>query len=414
MNKMSNTNDNNNKNYENEPSEPPNINVGIWNFLIKNPLELVSGWLVDNNSLFSFEVLGSKTYVAKNSDEHVSVFQTKHKDDNSIKVFERASPGSVFNQQENTWEERRFKHPYVVLGNEWINLQKSIIDNITNNRFSKLKNCDLYNTVHRLLFEITYITTFGNMDWDAYDYFNYQTPSVNRQLTYGTSPMSLWYFYGRDRWFDCIKKSARNATDGSLVSEMIKKNVLVDDNFYGELSGLFWGGMFSLTNLITTSIYYVSKNNIELERLLENPDVNSVKIIKESLRICSGAPLLVRTLNADLKLDNCELKKDSDVMVCPFALHRDPAYWNDASKFDSFRHTSDDNYCSDGFMPFGVPVENGGRACVAREFALTLAKNVIVTLFSNYNVSINSNDDYCVEPYCGAVRPTKSYPMKIE
>ena len=342
------------------------------------------------------------------------MFKTKNKDLNSIKVFERAAPGSVFNQQEINWSSVRENHPYTLLGNEWIMDQREYVDKIVMDTFDNSNKCDLYDTIHRLVFEIMSKTTFGFVDWKGYDYFNYQANSVNRQLMYGIVPLSLWYYYGRRQWFKLLLESIRKAEPDSLVDKLKP----FDENSFGELSGIYWGGMFSLTNTITCAIYNVCKNNDELTELNKNSNDTVIKIIKESLRVCAGAPLLTRTLDKDLTIGSYKIPKKSDVMVCPFALHKDPKYWDNSENFDSSRHNSDnsssDAYYHNGYTPFGVPVEYGGRACVAKDFALMVAERVLITLFTNFKVTMNTKKEYESLPYCGSVKPIHKYTLNVK
>lgn len=391
--------------------KPTDFRPNICNIRSINPLKIISNWMQENNTMF--QIYGSNTYCAKTFEEHSTVFQTKNKDYNSIIVFERVAPRSVFNQQEVTWENIRKKHPYTLLGKKWLVEQRLNIDEIVLTRFSKLNKCDLYDTIYDLVFEIISYTTFGFVDWKSYKYFNYQIQSVDRQLMYSIRPLSPWYYYGRNKWFTFILKAIQRAKRGSVVDKLKPYN----EHYFGELSGLYWGGIFSLSNLITCSIYHICKNKGELEELLKNPSETVIKIMKESLRICSGAPLLTRTLDHNLTVGPYEIKKNSDVIVCPYALHKDTNYWNDPNEFNSTRHNSDNNsndaYYHNGYMPFGVPIENGGRACVARDFALMVAERVLITMFTNFNITLDTTNEYEVKPYCGSVKPIHKYSLNI-
>lgn len=367
-----------------------NIDINIYNLLTKDPLSLISDLMGMFTSLFSVSIFGSKTYVAKTSEEHECVFKTMNKDSNSIAVFERVSPGSVFNQQENTWREKRDAHPCMLVdGNRYIDTVRRItLTHFSNNTY------DLQNDFHRLTYAITSAITFGNVDWDGYEYFNHQSPSVNRQLTYSIPPISPWFYYGRSKWFELIEKMIANADNDAVAS-------LIPEPKVGEMSAMFWGGMFSLTNIITTAIYYIGKHP-------EYKECDIELIIKESLRICNGAPLLTRTLNKDLPIG---VKSGDNVMICPYALHRDSKYWENPKIFNPKRHTIDNNYCSRGFMPFG---HDSGRACVARDYALMISKTVVKTIINNYVIEIQTNKEYEIEPYCGATRLKHKYPIKLQ
>lgn len=120
-----------------------------------------------------------------------------------------------------------------------------------------------------------------------------------------------------------------------------------------------------------------------------------------------GAPLVIRGVEPQcpLKLGNKMFKNGDRLAFCPFALHNDPSYWENPTKYNMKRFDSSDNIQLDAFMPFGVLPENGGRACVGRKYAMFIMDKIVRTLFANFTFHLDTTKDYKVVGYVGSLKP---------
>ncbi|RKT08417.1 cytochrome P450 [Streptomyces sp. 3211.6] len=90
-------------------------------------------------------------------------------------------------------------------------------------------------------------------------------------------------------------------------------------------------------------------------------------LVSETLRLYPSAWILPRyTAEADT-VAGYAVEADSDVLVCPYLTHRDPALWPDPERFDPRRFTAGGRPALTGaYLPFGL----GPRACLGTQFAL--------------------------------------------
>ncbi|MEU8435704.1 cytochrome P450 [Streptomyces sp. NPDC029216] len=91
-------------------------------------------------------------------------------------------------------------------------------------------------------------------------------------------------------------------------------------------------------------------------------------LVSETLRLYPSAWILPRyTAEADI-VAGYAVEADSDVLVCPYLTHRDPALWPDPERFDPRRFTADGGRPggTGTYLPFGI----GPRACLGTQFAL--------------------------------------------
>lgn len=377
----------------------PNINPSIYTFFNSNLLYLVAGWGLYVGGLFSFSLFRSKKYVVKSDEDHRTLFNTRNKGSQSVKVFSRVCD-VVFNAQPDEWHKLKARNPLTVIDSNWINSKRGMIHAVVNN---KVKSGPLYEQIQRIVYGSLYSICFDTtIDWNGYKQFLNQAPSINRQLMYSFYPISPFFYWGRRQWYKMIDQQIKKAGNHSIVKELERQGVDLGDHLRGELSGIFWGGMFSLTNVIAVGLYYACRSEYIKKQFEKNPDETAVKILQEALRIQAGAPILFRSLDKDTQLEEHKLKKGDSVALCPFALHRDPTYWSDPEQFKLDRHPKNSFYHT-AFIPFGTPITEGGRECAGKELAIMIATTVIKTLMKEYTITITGDELTC-EPYCGAQR----------
>ncbi|KAK6021156.1 hypothetical protein OSTOST_13183 [Ostertagia ostertagi] len=59
--------------------------------------------------------------------------------------------------------------------------------------------------------------------------------------------------------------------------------------------------------------------------------------VKESLRVCTPVPMIMRQLGCDQELEGVTLPEGTQVVINQYMVHRDPAHWPDPEKFDPDR-----------------------------------------------------------------------------
>ncbi|MFF7993523.1 cytochrome P450 [Kitasatospora xanthocidica] len=91
-------------------------------------------------------------------------------------------------------------------------------------------------------------------------------------------------------------------------------------------------------------------------------------LVSETLRLYPSAWLLPRHATQDDVIEGHHIAAGTDVLVCPYLVHRDPALWPDPERFDParFAPSAERPGHLGAYLPFGL----GARACLGTQFAL--------------------------------------------
>uniref|UniRef100_V5GJG1 Putative cytochrome P450 6a23 n=1 Tax=Anoplophora glabripennis TaxID=217634 RepID=V5GJG1_ANOGL len=113
------------------------------------------------------------------------------------------------------------------------------------------------------------------------------------------------------------------------------------------------------------------------------------RTVSETLRKYPALPLIFRKCSKDYIIPGTDkvITKGSSVMVPILGVHYDPDYYPDPDKFDPDRFTEENKAKRPGFtwLPFG----EGPRICIGMRFGLMQTKIGLITLLSNFRVSMN-------------------------
>ncbi|WP_411293093.1 cytochrome P450 [Streptomyces sp. CBMA123] len=91
-------------------------------------------------------------------------------------------------------------------------------------------------------------------------------------------------------------------------------------------------------------------------------------LVSETLRLYPSAWMLPRHAVQDDVINGHHIAAGTDVLVCPYLTHRDPALWPDPERFDPTRFAPGAARPAHlgAYLPFGL----GARACLGTQFAL--------------------------------------------
>ncbi|MFJ8622760.1 cytochrome P450 [Kitasatospora sp. NPDC093550] len=105
-----------------------------------------------------------------------------------------------------------------------------------------------------------------------------------------------------------------------------------------------------------------------LDRHPEARTADPQALVSETLRLYPSAWLLPRHAVEDDVIAGHRIAAGTDVLVCPYLVHRDPALWPDPERFDPARFApgSERPGHLGAYLPFGL----GARACLGTQFAL--------------------------------------------
>jgi cytochrome P450 len=105
----------------------------------------------------------------------------------------------------------------------------------------------------------------------------------------------------------------------------------------------------------------------------------TVAVLHEALRLCPPAAGVGRLAVHDIAVDGYRVEAGSLIAVGIYALHRDPALWDDPLVFDPDRFSAENSKGRDRWQ--FIPFLGGGRPCIGEHFArleTTLALGTII------------------------------------
>jgi cytochrome P450 len=136
------------------------------------------------------------------------------------------------------------------------------------------------------------------------------------------------------------------------------------------------------------------------DRRLTHEDVPRLRytaqVLHEALRLCPPAPAVARMVTADIEVDGYRLPAGTVAVVAIYAMHRDPALWEDPLRFDPDRFSPE--RCKGRnrwqYLPFG----GGPRACIGDHFAMLEATLALATILRRVKIDSLSGDFPTITP----------------
>lgn len=161
--------------------------------------------------------------------------------------------------------------------------------------------------------------------------------------------------------------------------------------------------------VLTWAFYLLAQNpevTLKLQREVDSvlgdrlPTIDDMKnlkyttrVINEALRLYPQPPVLIRRSLENDVLGRYHIKKDEDIFISVWNLHRSPLYWVDADKFKPERWpingpNPNENTENFSYLPFG----GGPRKCVGDMFATfeTVAATAMLIRRFNFELSVGA------------------------
>lgn len=121
-------------------------------------------------------------------------------------------------------------------------------------------------------------------------------------------------------------------------------------------------------------------------------------VISESLRLMCPVVAMDRVASEDYHIKDYDVHvpKGTIIYLAYYAIHNDPDYWPEPSKFDPERFNSENKHkiTPGSYAPFGI----GSRACIGFRFGLAEAKVGIAKLLCNFRFEPAPGTKYPAEP----------------
>lgn len=119
-------------------------------------------------------------------------------------------------------------------------------------------------------------------------------------------------------------------------------------------------------------------------------------VIEESMRLYPPVWLIPRKAIEDDEIGGYHITAGSGVLVSPYAIHRHPAFWENAEEFnpERFRDKGATSQRSYVYFPFGA----GPRHCIGSNFAMMEMQLVLSIVAQKYHLRLANNDSIEIEP----------------
>lgn len=163
--------------------------------------------------------------------------------------------------------------------------------------------------------------------------------------------------------------------DGSPMSEQDLRDELVTLLTDGPTSSLL---SWSFERLLRHPAVY-ARLRAEVDAGVDDSYLDAV--VKETLRLCPAAPIVVRRLLEPMRLGGYEIPAQTTVAPCVHLMHRNPEIYPDPLAFrpERFLEKAAGTYT---WIPFG----GGVRRCLAAPYAQMLMKQVIRTILAELDL----------------------------
>jgi enediyne biosynthesis protein E7 len=106
-------------------------------------------------------------------------------------------------------------------------------------------------------------------------------------------------------------------------------------------------------------------------------------VLEEVMRLFPPVWILPRKAQGDDEVGGFRVPAGADVLICPYTLHRHPAFWREPDRFDPERFASSADRPRYAYIPFGA----GPRFCVGNNLGLLEATFVLAQLARELRLS---------------------------
>ena len=123
----------------------------------------------------------------------------------------------------------------------------------------------------------------------------------------------------------------------------------------------------------------------------------TVQVLHEALRLCPPAAAVARMATRDIEVDGYRVEAGTMLGVGTYALHRDPALWDNPLAFDPDRFSPESSKGRDRwqFIPFGA----GPRSCIGDHFAMLEATLALATIIRRAEILSLDRDFPLATPF---------------
>lgn len=346
------------------------------------------------------------------------------------------TPKSLFITNPPQWRPARQNHPLTMPNfGQWLERILVPVRDCLLKRLAKVSThpnpANLYWEMQRLAFHAFAVAFWGReLAEKQFKWFQTLARTGSRRINWplpllpAVDPLFLWARRSWYRFFEAEVAHARqhpNPQAFDLLNVTLTRGTELSNAELAEaLATNFFGGVFSCSSTINSSLYLLQQHPAEKEKLLEALAVLSLDhwptieqcpqldaFVRESMRVLPAVPLYFRNSdeNEDVILEGHTLPPDTLLLISNWWLHRHSPHWGDPETFrpDRWdRETIEVNPIgSDYFFPFG----RGPRMCIGMPFALFYIKLTLAVLLQHFDCALEPHSEYKQSFFFGVMMP---------
>ncbi|MGH3641332.1 MAG: cytochrome P450 [Mycobacterium sp.] len=179
-------------------------------------------------------------------------------------------------------------------------------------------------------------------------------------------------------------------TDGEICDELVLFMLAGHDTTSTTISYALWalGHHRELQDRVFIEVAELG------DRPLTTDDVPrlgfTVQVLHEALRLCPPAASMSRMVMRDIEVDGFRVPAGTLAVVGVYAMHRDPALWDDPLEFDPDRFSPQRSGGRSRwqYLPFG----GGPRSCIGDHFAMLEATLALATIVRRVDIQSLDGD----------------------
>ena len=354
--------------------------------------------------------------------------------------------GSLFiTNYGNGWSKAHAENPFTTLNQEqFLRQQIGPLQTVIKKDVQKFidrsvsSDIDLYWDMQKLSFrafsQVFWGQTFGD---EVFEWFQSLARTGDRRMQckiptlLNIPPLRPGFYSARSRWysmFERLVKEARKNPDPDapdMLNQVLSKGQGLPDSVLAEtLATNFFGGVFSGTSTINTTLYLLAQHPGERDKLIaalkndlageDSYDFEKLHscqqldfVLREAMRYYPAVPLYLRNSMKDheVKLGNHMLPRNTMLFISNYYLHKYSDHWPQAEKFDPSRWdkgvAEENPFASRYFFPYG----RGPRACIGQQYGIFYTKIALATLLLNSKVKLDPTQKFDQHFFFGVMMP---------
>lgn len=358
----------------------------------------------------------------------------------AIKPLEPLLGDGLFNSEGKLWEQQHklikpaFHEDQIKLYYEVISEETSILKKIWNEKAMLSRTTDVELDVNILMLKILIKTQISSkIDIDFQNLINgmrailIEASMKNQNIQRAKELASQLVFVklnlgNKGKKFlddfqvilDTIREQAHKQPESkgfvlTVLENARDQGIISDKQVRDELMNFIFAGFDTTASALTWSLYCYSKYPEFHKKLLEEIEILPKPLtienltnmpfnkmfIQEAMRLYPPVWSFFRVSEKEDEFEGYKIPAKASIMICPYALHRNPDIWENPEQFDPNRFENENmKGKAFAYIPFG----QGRRVCIGKPMAMMELQLIFPELINSFNLELVSKKTPVINP----------------